>query len=587
MGWIGCIAIFIGWIVRSPETVYAQDHRMTDMHMDVKLLEDGSAIITETRRMELTEDGTELYILFDENELNGSEISDFEVTGYEYQPDWDLNASFDEKALKYGMEETSDGIELIWGMSEYGTQEYVLTYTITNVVRELEDGQALQWDFQSFYDIPPENFSLEIEGPVPFDETNTDIWGFGFDGEIGLEAGRLFWETNEPLEAQQDVIVLMQFLDEPFSPMLQEDLTLLEQQERAEAGSGYNTAESSDLWKWIVGGIGALVIGGIAWAISVAKGLYKREHLNSMINDYRKENKDKELREPPYKTEEIADLAYILHNPYLQAGSFEDIFYASLLKWSVQDAIHIETEEEQKMFRTVHTATIEIQDFEEERSLFPADFEDYVEDVLNIDNDLSYESALWFMLLSAADMDGRVTNERMKKWAKKHAKEVEELADGLKEYSKDRLEKEGYITINKESVAGFKMDIIAATHSGKELINRLFQFKNYLEGFSLKEAASIDKGLPWEELVIWAAIFGEEAEEILEELEEFFPEFYDELSTTYPHFYYGHVGYTGFRRSWSDGLTSGGYHASSGAGGMTSAGGGAGASGGASGGGAR
>lgn len=572
----------------SVETVHAQDHVMEEMDVHVELQEDGSAVITERRAMNLDDDGTELFILLDESSLGESEISDFEVEGFEYQPNWDVDASFEEKAGRYGTRETDDGLELIWGMTEYGQQEYVLSYTISNVVRELEDGQALHWNFESFYDIPPENFSLEIEGPTAFDEGNTDIWGFGFDGEIDLENGNLFWEANEPLSNQQDVIVLMQFEGEPFTPLVQEEMTLEEQQEMAEEGSGYNVEESSNWWKWFVGVVAILVLGGIWWGIAVADRLRKKGHINNVMNDHRKANKDKQLDEVPYTEGEPADIAFLLHNPYIAAGSFEDLFFASLLKWSAEEVIHIETTEEKKLFRTVHEATIDIQNFSEEIGQFDGSFEDYVERMLESEGDISYESALWFMLLSAADMNGQVTNELMKKWAKDHAKEVEELADGLKDYSKDVLEKKGYMTSNKEKVAGMTMTVEAATERGEELIDRLLQFKNYLDDLSLKEAASIDTNLQWEELVIWAAIFGEEeAEEILEDLEEFFPETYEELCATYPHFYYGHPGYAGFRRSWSDGLSSGGYHASSGAGGTTSAGGGAGAGGGSAGGGAR
>src|SRR5699024_786103 len=123
-------------------------NEMASITYDVELQADGSGIITESRRMYLTED-TEIYITFDH--LSGSEVTDFEVSDFgeplEEESDWDVSASREEKAGKYGIVETSDGIELCWGIGDYGEHEYTVTYTMTNLVRQLEDGQGMNWQF--------------------------------------------------------------------------------------------------------------------------------------------------------------------------------------------------------------------------------------------------------------------------------------------------------------------------------------------------------------------------------------------------------------------------------------------------------
>ncbi|MEG0475123.1 MAG: hypothetical protein RR548_05425 [Carnobacterium sp.] len=96
--------------------------------------------------------------------------------------DWDADASLEEKTGHYGTVETGSGLELIWGIGEYGENEYEVSYTLSNLVRELEDGQALLWNFDTFSDIPAENLTVEITGFEPFTEENVRFWGFGFDG---------------------------------------------------------------------------------------------------------------------------------------------------------------------------------------------------------------------------------------------------------------------------------------------------------------------------------------------------------------------------------------------------------------------
>lgn len=117
-------------------TAFAENE-MSDLHIEVELQEDGSCVVTEHRQMNMDE-GTELFINM--VNLDESEILDFSVEGFTKEPDWDSDDSREEKAGKYGTISTSDGIELVWGIGEYGENTYTVTYTLSNLVRNLEDG---------------------------------------------------------------------------------------------------------------------------------------------------------------------------------------------------------------------------------------------------------------------------------------------------------------------------------------------------------------------------------------------------------------------------------------------------------------
>ena len=152
-------------------TVAAEENNIQSIQIEVILHEDGSATIQETRKME-TYEHTELYIVLEN--LQGTDLMDFEVAGFTEEENWAIDASFEEKAGKYGVIDTDAGYELAWGITEYGTPEYTVTYTLSNMVRELEDGQALFWNFDSFLSLRTEQMQLEISAPFPLEEVLLD-----------------------------------------------------------------------------------------------------------------------------------------------------------------------------------------------------------------------------------------------------------------------------------------------------------------------------------------------------------------------------------------------------------------------------
>ncbi len=92
--------------------VAAVNH-VTKMAIDVVLRQDGSAAITQVWTAETTE-GTEFYLVCrDSGYLT---ITDFSVSdesgAYTFLENWDVDASFQEKAGKCGIYETGDGVGL-------------------------------------------------------------------------------------------------------------------------------------------------------------------------------------------------------------------------------------------------------------------------------------------------------------------------------------------------------------------------------------------------------------------------------------------------------------------------------------------
>ena len=295
------------------EKVFA-DNKIHSIDISVELQEDGSAIVEETRNM-TADDGTELYI--EMNNLQDSEVSNFSVKGFNFNPVWDSDQSLEEKEEYYGIIRDGDDAELVWGMGEHGEKTYQLTYTLSNVVRNLNDGQGLLWNFDTFLGIPTEDLTLTIDSPVGLSQDNTNFWGYGFDGDIQMQGEQIVWTSEESLDDGNNVTVLLQFPSDLFNTSASVDMTLEEQREMANEGSSYNTSSSNNSWIfWLV--LGLTLIPGLVISIAVTAYYLKVRKLkrenNAMVTGAEriKMNKGKTTDVVPEYGDDIANIAFLL-----------------------------------------------------------------------------------------------------------------------------------------------------------------------------------------------------------------------------------------------------------------------------------
>lgn len=592
LGWLASMLFFVIGFINMD--VVSAANELNQIRIEVELQQDGSAIINEFRQMYLDE-GTENFIVFDEDDMNGVELLDFSVVGFTEEPDWDSGDSREEKAGKYGIIDTNDGFELVWGVGEYGEQNYQLTYSLANFVQQLEDGQSLYWDFDTFPDLPAESVTLEITGPFSFTLEDVNFWGFGFEGDIQLIDGNIVWESFHELDSHNDVRVLAQFPNSPFDTTVTNDLTLQEQAAEATETAMTPPEQSEELSPLVIGlitfGILAGVTGigsGVTYSVKVSKAKKAAGALPDGYEFYVK-NDEKQYKEIPFTDKNLPGISFFIQNLY--KGYFEDYFFAYLLKWELDGNIRTVTGEPDEFEETI----IEILNFTEESIAHPRTFPEIVEDIKE-KREPSYEKGLWTMLLDAADEAGIVTEDSIRDWGKDHGKEVQVFQDSLVDYSKDYLQEHGYLIEKEIEVWGRKQKIDVPTEAGTALLDRLTQFDNYLaeaEFLDLEE----ETNLSFSDFMFWNILFSrrDEVTDRFDELREDGDYYYHHDQF---HYYYGYwYGMSGFRDNMTKGLASGGFHShnasmyngssgSSGSGGFTSTGGGGGA-GGASGGGVR
>ena len=563
--WIGWILVMLFCMPFYPKAVDAEDNEMTAMHVTVELLENGTGIITEQREM-ILESGTENYIVI--NEEDGLEVLDFRVNGLTEENDWDSDQSREEKAGRYGLIETREGVELVWGIESYGEQSYTLSYTVANVVRQLNDGQALFFDFNTFGELEPENLSIEISGPEAFTEEDTRLWGYGYDGEVELVDGVLRSTSEGGVQPDRPVAILMQFINEPFIPSYYVDETLDEQAERAEAETSRG-GESSFDGTILAAVFGLMSAGFLAFIFALFRIDAKKKEAGKVPSAHaqRKRNKGLMFTAIPYKDGEITDIAYFLQQ--LQKGTYEQYIFAYLLKWSKEKLVAIQTEAGRSDREGSTVLTFSPQTFRKKRE--------------NSLNTSLFEKELWELLLDASDDNNQLTNEKMTKWAEKNGSDLQALQQSLLDESQSVMIREGYLKEKTLDFMKMKLPFLAVTKKGQKLYDRLTQFENHINALEKDASLSYRQLIDERDFLIWASLYGKE-EDMIKQLEAIVPDWTTQEIEGLPYFYMHYYGLHMMSSSVHDGLASGGYTHTGGTGGPTSIGGGGGAIGGGGGG---
>lgn len=549
--------------------VSAQGHELENLEINVFIKNDGSAIIKERRVANLIE-GTENYIVIDN--LGKSQITDFKVTedGRQYQfiNSWNIDDSRENKAFKNGIIDTSTGYELSWGIGEYGKHEYLLEYTVTNFIKELEDSQMMFWRFQNDQtNIPPKNISVVVESDIPFNDQDQKVWGFGFEGNVEFRDGKVMAQSDKPLNNSNYVTILLKLNKGMFLTNDYVNKTFEQVKEQAFAGSSYGDSESGNNDDFFSGSTKTPIIIGIITAIfSLIFPLFiilvivfaVKNVSKNQAGTFKRRYKEEYYRDYPYEGE-ILDIYYILYKMGL--GNFNNVLTGFLLKWINEDRI-ITISEEVGVIRKKEKTNIKILNRE-----LP---------------DEPLESELFNMLLSASGGDNTLEEKEFTKWATNNYTSLDNWEKRAKDTSIVKLEHLGYLqtTTKKKFFMNFKEHHL--TPDGFTVEENIYKYINYLYDYSLLNENEAVNVKIWDQIMIWAGFLGI-TEVVQKQFEKLYPQYRVETAYTGNSIYLAST----LTRNVSAARSSAHSMASSGMGGSTSIGGGGGSFGGGSGGGTR
>ena len=184
-------------------------NRIYDIDIDVNLNKDGSANITEVWDVD-GDNGTEWYKVM--NNLGNMELSNFTVSmdGRKLQyKNWDVDESLSEKRGYYGINYTSDGMELCFGKYDYSRHRFTLNYTLSNFIINTNDSQIVTYKFiDGLSDVEFDNFSVDITSYYSFPDT-LDVWGYGYKGYAYVSNGKISMSNEENSNMNDKYVVLL------------------------------------------------------------------------------------------------------------------------------------------------------------------------------------------------------------------------------------------------------------------------------------------------------------------------------------------------------------------------------------------
>ena len=537
--------IFILFISNSVEA-----NSINSISMDIYVDPNGNAEVTEVWKC-TANSGTEVYHPY--YNLGKSEITNLRVsegdTEYTTLTPWYTSGTLSKKANRCGIHKISDGIELCWGISKYGSHTYTVKYNISNFVSTLTDSQMVYWT------LIPHKFSntigkasIKIHADSAFDNT-IEVWGYGdYGGKCYVHDGYVDMQSNGTIEKEEYMTILVKFPKTYF----ESENTLSHDFEyylnMAEKDSvKYSTDKVIKKFSRIF--YAFLLIIGLSPIFIIP--FIPRKRFDELKNK-KKLDKKEFFREIPYDGDIFK--AYFIAKEYNLLEKKNNIFGAIILKWIKDGLIKLEKRPKKNSSKE---EVVLILDKPE----------------LHTFNNSSEGS--FYKYLYEASKDEILENQEFERWCKKHYKSITGWFLVLISHERDALVADGLIIKEeKSSFLGSKIKHYYATDQLNEYAQQLAGLKRYLTQYSLiSDREPVEVHL-FEDFLVYAQMLGI-ADKVASSFKNLYPDMikdscyhsYDNVHFVYHHSYHGLSTAFAIQRA-SD------YFSSSGGGGGHSSGGG-------------
>lgn len=565
-------SVFLLSLVIFGLTKSVKANSISKISMDIYISNNGDATVTEVWNCNANQ-GTEVYHPY--YNLGNSEIKDLTVSenGVKYQTlsNWKTSGTLDSKANKCGINKISNGVELCWGISKYGSHTYTAKYTITNFVSELTDSQMIYWT------LIPRNFSNSIGSVYIKIHTNfkiadtVGVWGYGnYGGTAYVYNGYIEMQSKSSLSSSEYMTILVQFPSNTFNTSNSINHNFNYYYEMAEEGSTkYNEKSKPRLLSFFMNIIAMLL--NLTIPIIIALIVIKTSKKSAFTSNklaFGTEGKNiprdiQYHRDIPCKKDLFR--AYYIGYNYDILKNKTDLLGSIILKWLKDSLIRIEQKETGKIFKKENTVIILNETNPE-----------------NIEN---MQEKRLFKMLYEASKDGILENKEFEKWCNKSYYKILGWFDEILNEQRDKLVNEGLITVEEKTTFKiFKFKTYTATPELKLEAIELAGLKKYLKEYTLIKDREAIEVIIFEEYLIYAQMMGI-AKEVAKEFKDLYPEIVEQSSfSTYENIMFINIcASNGISHAQSAKTRAESY--SSGGGGFSSGGGGGGSFGGGGGGG--
>lgn len=480
--------------------------------MDIFVDSNGNANVTETWNC-YSNQSTEIYHPY--YNLGNSEITNLSVsmdsTQFETLSSWDTSASFDEKAYKAGINRVSNGVELCWGISEYGTNIYTVNYTIINFVSNLTDSQMIYWtlipyDFSDSIGQVFINISSDLYFP-----SSIDVWGYGNEGGTAyVDNGTITMTSEGTLNRNEYMTILVKLPSGTFNTKNNLNQNFEYYYNLAEEGVNRNeTVENTVIT--ILPFIIFIII--MVFAIVTSKlGSSQEQRLNFENNG----NKLPKTKDIPYFRDIPCnkDLfqAFFIGYQFKIVKKRTDLLGSVILKWVRDKKVTLKKDEgkSSKMSIILNEELISSLEDEDEQKLYKMFFE--------------------------ASKDGILEDSEFTKWCNTNYSKILGWFDTIIDKEKDKLVKDGLLLEKPKTL--FKSAKYTVTPELRQQALNIAGLKKYLNDYTLISEREAPDVVLFEDYLILAQMFG-----IADKVAENFKKLYPDLITETNFYSYDNINF--------------------------------------------
>ena len=196
---------------------YVSANSLDSVNIVIMVSEDGVGHVSEEWTV-TSEEGSELSHSF--KNLGEAQITNFKVKDennniYTFVNNWNFEDDLEAKKYKCGIKNSSNGLELCWGISEYSSNAaYFLEYDIINFVTNLSDGnQMINFEFFQKNREEIRHVGINIVSEEVLFEGIAEVWGYGYEKAMCSinTVGEVYFSSLGKLESKEGVGILVRF----------------------------------------------------------------------------------------------------------------------------------------------------------------------------------------------------------------------------------------------------------------------------------------------------------------------------------------------------------------------------------------
>lgn len=541
-----------------PSIILANE--INNIDMDIYVDNNGTAHVTEKWTVK-AKNNTEFYKQY--KNLNESSITNYKVNmnGKNFElVDWNINASFEEKAYKYGYNYIYDGVELCFGISNYGNNNYTLSYDITNFIYNTSDNyQLAYWNLIQPSSDMIDNVNIKIHSDFKYSDT-LDVWGYGkYGAPCYVYDGVIEMTSEGAIGSSEYMTILVKFPANSFNTTATMNNDFNYYLDMANEGATpYKHKNNNRILSAIAEALPIVLGIGLPLIVIILRSLLHKKKKYGYKNNKTIDKANTPLfREIPCnKDMYYANCLVSLNDKLYKEYQETNIFGAIILKWVKENKVTFKVDP--KGIFNKDSGTMDL-------TLNPT-FDDPLEKEL-------------FDIMYSASKDGILEPKELENWCDNHYTKFFDLFKRINKREIEKLKANNHIYIRTNNNECKYKNVMDDTIYEDSI--QLYGLKKYFDEFTKIDTKEVIEVHLWDEYLMFAYIFGI-ANRVAKQLKDLYPEVLNDPNVNFDYstlMYIDHISYNSVHAasvamSRAESYSSGGGGFSSGGGGGGSFGGG-------------